>query len=369
MLLKDIFEYKYFEQEPVPVDVEIGQLQTLIKQRVDNVGDINILNKVASILRSGNIFNIARLAFNKDADAAKFIDRLSEIIVGIALPISDKVKFLREFGKKNYIKADVLFNGTGKIQSMDDWWTGTGFATTLFKIMINDSQLIGKVAGETGPGEVAIACFHRKVTVGMGPTAGYDLKYGSDHIEVKTKAAKGSGGGGRWTAAMDSPMDAYLGEPSSVLDSEKVPDKISALDTGRWVPGAPGNAVQPIANILNNPEYLKNPEQGPLTINKQKEIYKRLLQLAYPGAEPAGPIINNAVSVYPNITRQSIAPVAFSSYKAKQKFTSMLLIKVSGDNITTVHFKDLDTAINNFNFSTLYMRGQQRGMSMQVTLK
>ena len=359
MLLKDIFEYKYFEQEPAPVDVEIGQLQTSIKQQVDNVGDVKILNKVASILRSGNIFNIARMAFNKDADSAKFINRLSEIIVGVEIPISDKVKFLREFGKKDYIKADGLFNGTGQVQSMDDWWTGTGFATTMFKLMINDPQLIGKEAGEAGPGEVAIACFHRKVTVGMGPATGYDLKYGGDLIEVKTKAAQSSGGGGRWTATNDYPLVAYLGEPNSLLDPEKVPGKVSALPTGRKVPG--------IANILNNPEYLKNPEQGPLTINKQKEIYKRLLQLAYSGA--SSDTIDSAVSVYPDITRQSIAPAAFSSYKAKQKFHSMLLIKVRGDLITTVHFKDLATAIDNFSLSTLYMSGEQRGMSMQATLR
>ena len=46
----------------------------------------------------------------------------------------------------------------------------------------------------------------------------------------------------------------------------------------------------------------------------------------------------------------------------------MLLMKASGDNITTLHFNDLSVAVDKFKLGALYLNGQQRGMSMQATL-
>ena len=47
----------------------------------------------------------------------------------------------------------------------------------------------------------------------------------------------------------------------------------------------------------------------------------------------------------------------------------MLLMKASGDNVSTLHFSDLSKAIDNFILGGLYLMGQQRGMSMQATMK
>jgi len=47
----------------------------------------------------------------------------------------------------------------------------------------------------------------------------------------------------------------------------------------------------------------------------------------------------------------------------------MLLIKLGGDTVTSIHFTDLNAAIDQFTVGTLYLMGQQRGMSLQATLK
>lgn len=340
-------------------DDDLQSLQSEVKAQVDKVADPAVLNKVASLLRRGNIGNIAKMAFEKDSDAAKFVNRLGEIIIGLEVPIADKVKFLRDFGRTNMIKPDELFDNSGTPKSMSDWFEGSDMAKTVFKLMVDDYGLIGKGdAGEAGPGEVAIASFHRDIVVGTDPKSGYDLKYGSDEIEVKAKAAGGSsGGGGRWTAVNDYPLLTYAQSGESVLDPEKLPDSVG-ITQGRSVPG--------ISQILNDPQYLKNPD-APLSEQEQQKIFARLLKIAYPNAKDE--IINSVAENYPSVNAKVVAPAAFDSYKAKQKFTSMLLIKVAGGTVTSIHFTDLESAIDQFTIGTLYLMGQQRGMSLQASLK
>lgn len=351
---------RYYEIKEAEGDIpsadELAAIQDNIKAQVEKVADTAILNKVASLLRRGSIGNISQMAFKKDSDAAKFVDRLAEIIVGLEVPIADKVSFLREFGRTNMIVPDQLLDNSGSPKSMDSWFEGSDMAKTVFKLMINDPQLQGKSAGEAGPGEVAIACFHRDIVVGTDPKAGYDLKYKQDEVEVKAKATAGSGGG-RWTAVNDDPLLTYAQSGESVLDPKKLPKSV-AVTRGRSVPG--------IADILNDPQYLKDPN-NPLSDDEQRSIFARLLKLAYANAEDD--VINSVASNYPSVNARNVAPAAFSSYKAKQQFTSMLLLKLAGGTVSTVHFTDLDTAIDEFKLGTLYLMGQQRGMSLQATLK
>ena len=242
---------------------------------------------------------------------------------------------------------------------MDSWFEGSETARTVFKAMINDPGLIGKNAGEAGPGELAIACFHRDITAGTDPRASYDLKYGNDLIEVKTKAAESSGGGGgRWTAMNDYPMVTFAQSGENPLDPKKLPKSI--------VPYEHSGRHPSIQAVLNDPAYLKNPD-APLDDATQKKIFQTLLAIAYPNADAK--FITDAANKYPNQTRMDIAPAAFESYKGKQQFTSMLLMKASGDNVSTLHFSDLNKAIDNFTLGGLYLMGQQRGMSMQATMK
>ena len=80
-------------------------------------------------------------------------------------------------------------------------------------------------------------------------------------------------------------------------------------------------------------------------------------------------MIADVAKKYPTYTKQDIAPIVFASYKVKQDFTSMLLMKAGGGNITTLHFSDLSVAVDKFTLGVLYLNGQQRGMSMQATLR
>ena len=352
------------EEEPAAgaATGDIDQLQNQIKAQVDKVADIGLLNKIASMLRGTNIGNIAKYAFKKDSDAAKFINRLAEMIIQLDVPISEKANFLRDFGRKNYISAGDLFDNSGAVKTMDSWWEGTGLATTMFKMMINDPLLQGKSAGEAGPGEVAIACFHRDITVGTDPKAGYDLKYGSDEIEVKA-ASTGSSGGGRWTAANDYPLDTYARGSQSLLDPEKLPKSVALLSGGRSVPG--------IADVLNNPEYMKTPEgQAPTTFlnaKQQADIYEQVLKLAYPNASKDS--LEAAVAEYPKVSRSTVGRVAFENYKAKQQFSSMLLLKVAGGTVQTCHFTDLSLVLDKITIGTIYFSGQMRGASVQASFK
>jgi len=338
---------------------ELTLLQQEINNRSFKVTDVALLNKVLSLLRKSNISNISRMAFNKDSDGAKFVNRLSEIIIGLPVPLNEKVEFLRNYGRTNYIDALKLFDGTGEIRSMKDWWTGSGMATIMFKMMIDDPELVGKRAGDAGPGEVAIAVFHRDIEVGTNAANGYDLRYKSDEIEVKTKASEiSSSGGGRWTSYNAEPLLTYANSSNSLLDPALIPKKVNISSTGRKVIG--------LAAVLSDPQYLKDPDTL-LTVAQQKYIVHQVLKMSYPGAPDT--VIEKAVSAYPHINATTIAPAAFESYKAKQKFKSMLFMKVAKGTVQTMHFTDLNTVIDKLKLGTLYVCGEQRGMSLQVTIR
>jgi len=341
-------------------DKEVNDLQQQVADRVMRVQDPSVLHRVEAILRKGGITRISNAYFKRDSDAEKFVNRLATMIIELEIPTNDKIAFLKEFATKNCIIPEKIFDGTGTPQSMDTWFDGSQTARTMFKAMINDPGLIGKNAGEAGPGELAIACFHRKITAGTDPKASYDLKYGSDLIEVKTSA--GGKGGGRWTAMNDYPLDTYIRSSESRIDPKKCPKSVSMFRSTRQS----AKTLPNIVDVLSDPQYLKEEGGQPIMIAEQKQIFKRLLQYAYPNADDQ--LINKAASSYPNHTTRDIAPVAFASYKAKQDFTSMLLMKASGDNITTLHFNDLSVAVDKFKLGALYLNGQQRGMSMQATL-
>jgi hypothetical protein len=339
---------------------EVDDLQKQIADRVMKVADPAILHRVEAILRKGGITRISNAYFKRDSDAEKFINRLATMIIELEIPTADKMAFLKEFATTNMIIPEKIFDNSGTAQSMDSWFQGSTTAQTMFKAMINDPGLIGKNAGEAGPGELAIACFHRKITAGTDPKASYDLKYGSDLIEVKTSA--GGKGGGRWTAMNDYPLDTYIRSSESRIDPKKCPKSVSMFRSTRQS----AKTLPNIVDVLSDPQYLKEEGGQPIMIAEQKQIFKRLLQYAYPNADDQ--LINKAASSYPDHTTRDIAPVAFASYKAKQDFTSMLLMKASGDNITTLHFNDLSVAVDKFKLGALYLNGQQRGMSMQATL-
>ena len=339
---------------------EVNDLQQQVADRVMRVQDPSVLHRVEAILRKGGITRISNAYFKRDSDAEKFVNRLATMIIELEIPTNDKIAFLKEFATKNCIIPEKIFDGTGTPQSMDTWFDGSQTARTMFKAMINDPGLIGKNAGEAGPGELAIACFHRKITAGTDPKASYDLKYGSDLIEVKTSA--GGKGGGRWTAMNDYPLDTYIRSTESKIDPKKCPKSVSMFRSTRQS----AKTLPNIVDVLSDPQYLKEEGGQPIMIAEQKQIFKRLLQYAYPNADDQ--LITKAASSYPNHTTKDIAPVAFASYKAKQDFTSMLLMKASGDNITTLHFIDLAVAVDKFKLGALYLNGQQRGMSMQATL-
>lgn len=339
---------------------EVDDLQKQIADRVMKVADPAILHRVEAILRKGGITRISNAYFKRDSDAEKFINRLATMIIELEIPTADKMAFLKEFATTNMIIPEKIFDNSGTAQSMDSWFQGSTTAQTMFKAMINDPGLIGKNAGEAGPGELAIACFHRKITAGTDPKASYDLKYGNDLIEVKTSTGKG--GGGRWTAMNDYPLDTYIRSTESKIDPKKCPKSVSMFRSTRQS----AKTLPNIVDVLSDPQYLKEEGGQPIMIAEQKQIFKRLLQYAYPNADDQ--LITKAASSYPNHTTKDIAPVAFASYKAKQDFTSMLLMRASGDNITTLHFNDLAVAVDKFKLGALYLNGQQRGMSMQATL-
>ena len=80
-------------------------------------------------------------------------------------------------------------------------------------------------------------------------------------------------------------------------------------------------------------------------VTNSLQHYNYVLKQAYQSAP--NEIINTALANYPNVTDKDIAQAAFASYRVKQGFQSMLLMKASGGGISTIHFSELDKGIDN----------------------
>lgn len=325
------------------LDDDLDDLKTKVKVAVDRVQQPELLNKVYSHLRKTTLGGMTQIAFQKDEDAKKYLKRLSIILLDMEEPAEQKARFLREFGRKSFIKERSLFRPDGKLKGMDTWFNGDAFARKFFLQLFSDSALLAR---PKGPGEVAVAALSPKVTLKQDG----DLGYGNLEVEVKAQSLT-SRGSGEWTnkgAATAPVTDAFK---KNKLDTTNVPTKIVS-----------GGGQRQAAKSVNVTQVIQATK---LPLGSQKKVFLDVLQGAYPEADPG--ILKATASKYPNHTIEDYAKCSFDAYKKSQGFNTMLLLNATDNDVQSMCFSDLDQ-VQGGKYGTFYMQGGQTGPHARLNL-
>jgi len=217
-----------------------------IVAQVKRTDDINILNRVLNVLRAGNLDEKISAVLSQDADAAKFLETVADVIVKINAPITEKDAFLNRF-PKGIINTSLLLDGS--IHSYLDIVNGDNFARTVLATLAAHRTLISQ---GVGPGEMALAILSPQIKWSGRTQGGGDIIVGKTAVEVKTTLESG----GRWVNArkadqnMPSIKNAIL-DAFTQIDSDP-PNIPPRLNPNLWV-----DQIRPRLVLARKPDILK----------------------------------------------------------------------------------------------------------------
>lgn len=167
-----------------------------------------ILNRVLKILKAGDIEDRVKAVLNKDADAAKFVDTIAEMIERMDAPIEEKDAFLKQY-PKGIVNIKKLLSG--KQVSYADFLGDNDFTVKLFSLMVTSLSSHG-----VGPGEVAFAVLSPNIRWSGQTGGGGDLQMDGHAVELKTSVSSG----GRWINPRKANMD-LPGIRKAIVDAEQ----------------------------------------------------------------------------------------------------------------------------------------------------
>lgn len=167
-----------------------------------------ILQRILKILKAGDIEDRVKAVLSKDADAAKFVDTIAEMIERMDAPIEEKDAFLKQY-PKGIVDIQKLLSG--KNVSYSDFLGSNEFTVKLFSLMVTSLSSHG-----VGPGEVAFAVLSPKIRWSGQTGGGGDLDMGGQKVELKTSVSSG----GRWINPRKANMD-LPGIRKAIVEAEQ----------------------------------------------------------------------------------------------------------------------------------------------------
>ena len=191
--------------------IQIAEDPSLKKDIVDliKVTDSEpILQRILKILKAGDIEDRVKAVLSKDADAAKFVDTIAEMIERMDAPIEEKDAFLKAYPKGIVDIGKLL---SGKAVTYSDFLGDNDFTVKLFSLMVTSLSSHG-----VGPGEVAFAVLSPKIKWSGQTGGGGDLQMDGRAVELKTSVSSG----GRWI----NPRKANMNLPGirkAIVDAEQ----------------------------------------------------------------------------------------------------------------------------------------------------
>ena len=167
-----------------------------------------VLQRVLKILKAGDIEGRVTEILSKDADAAKFVQRIAQVIDTIDAPVEEKNEFLDKY-PKGIANTKALLSGNPV--SFRDFLGDNDFTIELFKILTTELTSQG-----VGPGEVAMAVMSPKISWSGRIAGGGDIQIDGKSVELKTSVSSG----GRWVNARKANMDP-AGIKKAIAESEQ----------------------------------------------------------------------------------------------------------------------------------------------------
>jgi hypothetical protein len=178
--------------------IQLAEDPSLKKDIVDLVKVTDsepLLTRVLKILKAGDIEDRVKAVLSKDADAAKFVDTIAEMIERMDAPVEEKDAFLKQY-PKGIVDIKTLLSG--RSVSFHEFLGKNDFTVDLFSLMTTSLSSHG-----VGPGEVAFAVLSPKIRWSGQTGGGGDLQMDGRAVELKTSVSSG----GRWINPRKANMD------------------------------------------------------------------------------------------------------------------------------------------------------------------
>lgn len=322
----------------------VAGLRSQIKKSVDKEDDIDILNRVISVLESGDLLERLEVKLKTDSDAKKMYHHLAKVIVNVPGSLEDKQKFIDNY-EKGFVKTNKLLTRNQRI-SLNEIIPDS-FAYAVFD-ELKEISVMG-----VGPGEFAFAALSPKIK-SVGQTGGGgDLIVDGVKVEVKA-SKKGEGGkvsGGRLHDAKKAQYDMssiynafekyYPNLAATTVVGGGDSKSITALN---WI-GARDNANQEAKKIVSETiakstfKFLKN--------------HSKLVDALMNGDEPT--------------IRKAWGEASFDNYKAYAKFDLLMIIDFPSS--TTLCVDKISDVMDEVSFESIQLWGAEMSAMPQVKLK
>lgn len=313
-------------------------IKTQVISAVKQTDDDRLLQKVLGVLRTGNLDERVAAVLGKDADARKFLDIISEIIMRINAPLEQKDQFLEKFPQGILDVSKLLDGSQHSFQEL----VGAGFNTELFKILASRLTSQG-----VGPGEVALAIYSPDVKWSGRTVGGGDILVKDRPVEVKTSISAG----GRWINARKANMDmrrirtaienGISKSQGTPVDPALIPARVNA---NKWV-----NELRPMIK----PEYL-----DAVVKDMAEGLFSHVDTSRYQSALKSG----DAATII-----DTLLDTGYENYKKYSGFEGILLMDVPTESAQ--YFKDYPSMRGKIKINSPYLLAPESEAMPQVSLR
>lgn len=321
-------------------DLGVKSLRSQIKKSVDKEEDVEVLNRLISVLESGNLLDRLEAKLKTDQDAKKMYHHLAKVIVNLPGTLEEKEKFIDGY-EKGYVNIKKLLSKNRQIPLSEI--VPDPFAYTVFN-ELKDISAVG-----VGPGEFALAALSPDIK-SVGQTGG-----GGDliikGIKVELKGAKESGG--RFhdakKAQYDMPsiqrvlMKYYPEIFAAKSDATEAKKSVSAFD---WVAGR---------------------DQKKVTTAQKKEVAETIAKSTFKHIKNHSKLIEALQNGTEPDIRKAWAAASYENYKNYAKFDVMVIIDFSSN--TSLCFDQYNDVEEDLKVDAVQLWGAEMTSVPKIRLK
>ena len=328
--------------------IQLAEDPSLKKDIVDLVKVTDsepILQRILKILKAGDIEDRVKAVLSKDADAARFVDVIAEMIERMDAPIEEKDAFLKQY-PKGIVDIKTLLSG--KNVTYADFLGDNDFTIKLFSLMVTALDSHG-----VGPGEVAFAVLSPKIRWSGQTGGGGDLQMDGHAVELKTSVKSG----GRWMNPRKANMDVP-GIRKAIIDAEQ--QALQKLSGEKVVP------PRELPNYVNIAMWVNEIRPN---IGQDKALLQRVAKVI---ADNTFNRVDNSKYQQALINggeydiKMARTAVGYENYKSYSGFDGILLMSATNKN--ALYFTDFDKAKDSLKVTTTYICAPDDDMMPKIEL-
>ena len=307
------------------------KLKNIVTGLIQQTDDVNLLNKVYNALKAGDVTGRLSAAMSQDADAKKFLDTLTQVVLQTDGTVDEKLAFADNFAR-GFVDVKSLFS---KEKIGYDNFITPGFPQRVF------DNLVPIIKQGVGPGELAFSIMSPAIRFTGQETGGGDLQVqGVGYVELKTEQASG----GRWINARKANMS--LGKIREALLNASQRVIPARVNVAQWVQ---------MREYLVQVNKLKPAQMKTLCGIIAQATFNQVDSSMYAQALLSGTVDD---------IKRAILTVGYANYQAYSGFDGLLIMSVP--KRTAQYFTSITELLPNIKSDTPYILAPESEMMPKV---